>query len=118
MTDKLKSVFLVWGIRGEYSSRTEWPVAAYTSEADAQAVAIRLKELSRDLYAIYSRREDELAEAGDWDGTTLLTTTDEGRAFVALHGAPLAPGTWDFDDMEFTCCEVPLHTRNGDHDDR
>jgi hypothetical protein len=40
-------------------------------------VAIRLKELSRDLYAIYSRREDELEEAGDWDGTTLLTTTDE-----------------------------------------
>ena len=37
MTDKLNSVFLVWGIRGEYSSRTEWPVAAYTSEPEPQA---------------------------------------------------------------------------------
>lgn len=107
-----RSMWLVWGIKGEYSDRSEWPVSLYADAASAQAACVRLKELSRDLLAIFQQREDELDDAGDWDGKTLLTSTDEGRAFLALHGEgyDLAPGSYGFDDMEFTCCEVPVRT--------
>lgn len=101
-------LWLVWGIRGEYSDRTEWPVAIYADEADAQEACVRLKQLSRDLYAIYRSREDEPDAAGDWSGETLLATTEEGRAFADLNGHAIAPGSYDFDEMEFTCWLVPF----------
>lgn len=103
-----RTIFLVWGTRGEYSDRSEWPVAAYDDEASAQAAVAALKEAARDLYEVYRRRRGTLDGAGDWDGKGLLSTTDEGKRFAALHGDDLAPGSYDFDDMEFTCCAVPL----------
>jgi hypothetical protein len=101
-------LWLVWGTRGEYSGRYEWPVAIYDSEAAAQEAAAELKRLSRDLYAIYRSQEDELEAADDWGGKTLLTSTEEGREFAKLHGDDLAPGSYDFGDMEFTCSPVPF----------
>ena len=108
-----ETVWLVWGTKGEYSDRSEWPVAVYLDEQSAQNAAVELKRLSRDLRAIYEQREDELAEAGDWNGKTLLTGTEEGRAFQALHGEGewLCPGDYAFDDMEFTCSAVPFRAR-------
>ena len=108
--DRGASVWLVWGIKGEYSDRSEWPVACYPDEASAQAAAVELKRLSRDLYQLYRQQEGTLEDAGDWNGKTLLTETDEGRAFRALHGQDdwLCPGDYDFDGMEFTCAAVPM----------
>lgn len=102
-------LWLVWGTRGEYSDRTEWPVAIYSSEPEAQEAAVEMRRLSRDLYALYRRQENALEEAGDWDGTTLLTSTEEGRAFAKLHGdgAP-SPGSYGFDDMDFTYWATPF----------
>lgn len=110
LVERLDHIWLVWGTKGEYSNRSEWPVACYPDEASAQAAAVELKRLSRDLYEIYRQREDALDEAGDWNGKTLLTETEEGRAFRALHDESdwLCPGEYGFDDMEFTCSAVPF----------
>lgn len=109
MSAPQSEAFVVTGTRGQYSDRSEWVVAVMLSEADAQGAVTALKEAARALYAVYQQREDALHEADDWNGKTLLTTTDEGRAWTALHGDGTCPGDYDFEDMEFYYAKVPVH---------
>ena len=108
MSEPMKFIWLVWGTRGEYSDRDEWPIAAYTDESSAQAAVVALKNTSRALYAVFKAEEDSLELAGDWEGASLLDTTEEGRRWVELSGSRLTPGSYDFDEMEFSVCEIPL----------
>src|SRR5690554_918315 len=70
-----QTIYLVMGSKGEYSDRDEWPVAAYTDEAEAQkhveAAERRAKEIKASLGAEYWRyrtltREGK-AEQNEWD---------------------------------------------------
>lgn len=99
-------VWLIWASQGEYSDRSEWPVAVTMDQATGETVTERLGQLWRELYQIYKRREDELDEAGDWGGETLFATTPEGIEYTRLTGHPDNLGSVYADDRTFTCCEV------------
>lgn len=101
-------MWLIWATEGEYSDRSEWPVALCADQATAEAATLRIGQLWRELHAIFKRRENELDEAGDYDGKTLSATTDEGRELHALTGASGGLSGYYADDRDYTCCKVRL----------
>lgn len=58
-------VWLLFGVTGEYSDRSEWVVRAYASEADAKADCAALNTIAKDINAGelgWSEREEAVAE--------------------------------------------------------
>lgn len=103
-----KSLWLIWAVEGEYSDRSEWPVALCRSQKVAEAITERLGQLWRELHAIYKRREDELDDANDWEAVALWEGTPEGRELEALTGSRGYLGGSYADDRSYTCCEVSV----------
>ena len=101
-------VWLIWASQGEYSDRTEWPIAVLHEQASAERATVRLGQLWRQINLTYREREDELDAAEDWDGDTLFDGTPEGREYFALTGSRGGLGSYSAEDRDFTCLEVPV----------
>lgn len=114
--DPSRKAWLIWATEGEYSDRSEWPVAVVFSQVEGETRTVRIGQLWRHLHSEYKRRQDELDDAGDWRGRSLLLT-DEGREYVALSGddEPYFSGSYA-DERTYTCSPVPviMSTRDSD----
>ncbi len=51
----MDTVYVVMGTTGQWSDRAEWPVIAYTDEADAKAHVLRASQRARELFVQYER---------------------------------------------------------------
>ena len=61
----LTSVWVLFGVTGEYSDRSEWAVRAYTSQVDAEADCEAMNAIAKDIrdnIEGYSAREEAVAE--------------------------------------------------------
>lgn len=65
-------VFVVMGMEGEYSDRTEWPVAAYLDRAKAEQHVTAVEMAARAWEALGSRERDRLFETYPNAGKTAL----------------------------------------------
>ena len=59
-----EEIFVVRGSAGEYSDRTEWPVAAYTTEEQAQDCVVKAEMRANEIFSIlrmegFSEKENE-----------------------------------------------------------
>lgn len=87
----MERIWIVMGSTGEYSDRTEWPVLAFTSEADARvhiaALDVRMQQMPQDW------------KDNRWD------YNDE----IAAHMAPLDPGfSLNYSGTSYFCYEVKV----------
>jgi len=104
-----EQAWLIWATQGEYSDRTEWPIAIALDQATAEARTERLGQLWRHLCAEYDRREDELDAADDWQGRAIYDS-EEGREFLALSTTPefLDSFVGYAQDRMYICSPVPI----------
>jgi hypothetical protein len=105
------AVWLIWATEGEYSDRTEWPIAVTFDKEYGKRVTVRLGQLWRELLEIYRRRPDD---TGDIMGEALFDSTPEGREYQALTGGAKGylGGIYSEERM-FYCCEVPVLPASG-----
>ena len=107
MPAEREAIWVILASQGEYSDRSEWPVGVCHNQQDAEFLTVRIGSLWRELCTIYRRREDELDEAGDWNGDTLWET-DEGRELFAITGVKGSFSSVYADERSYYCQEVPI----------
>ena len=64
-----KTIYVVMGTTGEYSDRTEWPIAAYSDKAMAQEHVTKATEMSRAVAAAVQQLKDDWNGEGEYPST-------------------------------------------------
>jgi hypothetical protein len=93
--------YLLWVSQGEYSDRSEWPVALYESKADAEAAVLRGGAIWREIcgsdgFVAYAREK-------------AVKASPLYRELAALAGAEISL----YDDPTFYCCELEMRPASG-----
>lgn len=89
----MKSVFVVFGMCGEYSDRQEWPVKAFVTAEAAQACADRCQAYAKRVKGAedyHTRREMEAQNPDDPAMSTSYTDTEYSVTEIGM-GDDLTP---------------------------
>lgn len=86
-------VHLLWAAQGEYSDRSEWPIALYENEELALADVLRGEALHRLLFG---------KAYLPWDGRKAKWETPEGKELKSIVGQECD----DYDNLYLYCCAI------------
>lgn len=100
----MTTIWIVWARRGEYADRTEYPVCWCATEAEADAEAERLTELSGQW------RDRVRAASGDWDGRSGSPGIGEDEQIEAAKAALGDPSWSGRDETEYWAISLERRT--------